>query len=479
VSIISLAGLKIKQTVGGEGTRGLAKFLAPDMLVGFFLAISTSGARDASLPFRVGIVSAGVVIFTLLAESRKFFFSGGDLEEFYFVRATAMSRAASALGLLVLDLAVAASIFAPVLILSPVGRAYPADLIAWYIVSVFFSVSFCFILLFLVALLPARAANRVLTLLQVAMALCLLAAFQLSARLEVSVDLGRFLGVSTALFTVTFFLFGLFSFSEKLVSKLNQNGYDSQSDLLRAVGRLEIPAFIRSNEERAGFLFFFANLFRNPQFRLSTVGVAGTPVMVAVYWSMQGTGLMRFGFMPGFRTADMVAPIASLTVSGVIVYYFLSQNILSSRDHEAAWQFQTCGGFNVGRFVLGVRKALLLTVHVPVTILVFAVLAIGNPLGVSLLTALTFYLLGHVAISWFSVMQRRFPFSVPFTQLGATETVNLLFMLGFSFLATVLLFFAYGNIGHLLMLNLFAFILVGVLEYFSTAIANKRVKLGA
>ncbi|HQT90681.1 MAG TPA: hypothetical protein PL001_01480, partial [Candidatus Kryptobacter bacterium] len=57
------------------------------------------------------------------------------------------------------------------------------------------------------------------------------------------------------------------------------------------------------------------------------------------------------------------------------------------------------------------------------------------------------------------------------------ETINLLFMLSFSFLVTTLLFLTYGNMEGLLMVNLFAFIFVGVLEYFSTAMVNKRVKL--
>jgi hypothetical protein len=477
LSIISLARFRIKQSIAGERPRGLIRFLAPDILVGFFLAVSSQRLSADSFPLRVTIVCVGVALFTLLAETRKFFTSGGDLESFYFVQPTASSRLAIGSAVTFLAVAASASIFLPATLASPAGRAYPGQMLVWFLISVFISVSLYFLILLPVASLPPRAANRTLTLLQVAMALILLAAFQLSARLDVTVGFSGRLPAAAALFLGSFLLFTVFPFSERLISKLSDTGSESLANLLPLVERLKGFTLSRSHEEEAGFLFFLANLFRNSAFRLSTVGVAGTPVMVAVYWSMQHVRFMRFDMFPGMLTANFVAPVASLTVSGVLVYYFLYQNILTSRDYEAKWQFETSGVFDIGKFVLGVRKALLLSVHVPMTILVFSVLIIGNSFIGALATTVTFYLFGHVAVSWFSVMQKRFPFSVPFTRLGVTETVNLFFMLSFSFLVTSLLFLTYGNPKGLLMVNLFAFILVGVLEYFSTGIVNKRVKL--
>ncbi len=477
MSIVSLARFRIKQSIAGERPRGLIKFLAPDILVGFFLAISSQEMNSESFPLRVTIVCVGVALFTLLAETRKFFFSGGDMESFYFVQPTGASRLASASAVAFLDVAVSASIFLPAALASSAGRSYPGQMLIWFLISVFLSVSLYFLILFPVASLPRKAANRTLTLLQIAMALLLLAAFQLSARLDVPANFSGLLPAAAAIFLVSFLLFTAFPFPERLISKLSDTGSESPANLLPLVERLKRPTLSRSREEEAGFLFFLANLFRNSTFRLSTVGVAGTPVMVAVYWSMQHVRFIRFDVFPGMLTANFVAPIASLTVSGVLVYYFLYQNILSSRDYEAKWQFEACGDFDIGKFVLGLRKALLLSVHLPMTILIFSVLIVGNSFVVALATTITFYLFGHVAVSWFSVMQKRFPFSVPFTRLGAAETINLLFMLSFSFLVTTLLFVTYGNMEGLLTVNLFAFIFVGVLEYFSTAIVNKRVKL--
>ncbi len=476
--IASLVRLKLKQIIGGEGARGLIKFLAPDLLIGIFLAISSSGMDPESFPVRVAIVSACVLLFTSFAETRKFFFSGGDLENFYFLQPTALSRLASASGLLFLNLAVAGAIFLPLFIILPVVRSYPGEMMIWYVSSVFLSLSVYFILLFPVALLPVAAANRALTLLQVAMALCLLATFQFTANLVASLDALVFLQIATTLFAATFFLFAVFPISESMVLKLNGNIAGSATDLLAVVERLRKPALARSVEEQAGFMFFLANLFRNSSFRLSTVGVAGTPVMVAVYWSMKDVPFLGFSNFPGFVTANQVAPIASLAVSGVIVYYFLAQNMLSSRDHEAKWQFEICGEFDRGKFVLGARKAFLLFVHIPVTALVFAILMFSNGLAASLVTAVTFYSVGHVAISSYSVMQKRFPFSVPYTRIGATETITLLFMLGYSVAVTILLFVDYGSLGSLLKVSLFAFILVGIIEYYSVGIVNKRVKIG-
>lgn len=468
----------MKQTIGGEGIRGVVRFLAPDILVGLFLAISSSGMNAGSFPLRVAIVCSGVALFTLLAETRKFFFSGGDLEGFYFVQPTAMSRVASGSGLFLLNMAVSASIFLPVGVISPPGGFQAGEMAIWYLISVLVSLTAYLVILFVIAILPGKAANRTLTLLQIVMALGLLAAFQLSARLDVPSSGIAFLPEAAILFASAFVVFAALPVSERLISKLNENEPGSVTDLVPVAERLKMLTLARDDEEQAGFVFYLANLFRSSPFRLSTIGVAGTPVMVAIYWSVQNSRFITFNVFSGFVTANLVAPLTSLMVSGIIVYYFLTQNIMSSRDFEAKWQLESSGGFNYGRFVLGVRKGLLLTVHLPITILLFAVSIFTNPFLSSLITAVTFYSVGHVAISWFSIMQRRLPFSAPFTQLGAMETVNLLFMFGFSFLTTTVLFVTFGSLRSLLMVNLFALILVGVLEYFSTLIVNKRVKVG-
>lgn len=477
MSIITLVKFRIRQTIAGERAKGLLKFLAPDILVGLFLGISSEGIPVQYFPFRIMLVTVGICLFTSLAETRRFFFSAGDMEQFYFVQPTASSRLASVSGMIFLNLAIATSVFIPVIVVSPVGMAQPLEMIGWLLLSTCLSVSLYFVLLFLLSLLPDKGANRTLTVLQVLMALFLLAAFQLSARMELSVHTMWLIPFSVALLAITTFLFLAFPFSEKLVMKLGWNSSVSVTDLFAASERVKKLLMIHSADEEAGFMFFLANLFRNSSFRLSTIGVAGTPVMVAVYWSMQRIRLMRFNLFSGFFSPDFVAPIGSLVVSGIVVYYFLSQNILSSRDHDAVWMFKARKDFNKGRFVLGVRKGLLIIVHVPVTLVILLVSLFANPPLAAFAAAATYYFLVHVAISWFSAMQRRFPFSVPFAPLGVAETLNLLFMLAYSFLAIVALFAAYGNAGSLLTMNLFAFILIGILEYFSVGIVNRRVKL--
>lgn len=437
MSVIALIKFRINQAIAGERPRGLLKFLAPDFLVGFFLGISSDGIPARYFPFRVALVTVGVALFMSLAETRKFFFSGGDMEQFYFVQPTASARLSSVSGLIFLNLAISAAIFVPAVVLSPVAVTHPIQMLAWLLLSACTAISLNFLLLILLALLPREAANRALTLLQVLMALVLLAAFQLSARFKLSVHYAWLMPSSAGLFLLTSVLFAAFPFSESLVSKFSENGSASLADLFGVVERLKRPLLIRSGGEEAGFMFFLANLFRSSSFRLSTIGVAATPVMVAVYWSMQRVRFMRFDLFPDLLSADFVAPIASITVSGILVFYFLSQNVLSSRDHDARWLFESRKDLDAGRFVLGVRKGLLISVHVPVTILVFLVSMFGNTLPVSLITAATYYSLVHVAASWFSITQKRFPFSVPFTRIGLTETASLIFMLAYSFLVTV------------------------------------------
>ncbi len=478
MSIFSLIKFKVKQTVSGEKSRGLLKFLAPDILIGVFLAISSEGTLPEFFPIRVALVASGVILFTSLAETRRFFYSGGDIEKFYFVRPTAASRIASVSGLLFLDLMISAAVFVPVMVLAPFAAAVSAVMILYMLLTVAASVSVYFVFLFLIILLPPKAANRALTFLQVVMALALLAAFQLSVGIEMPADVS-WVPVSIALaFMAVSSLFVWLPASEAITEKLGHEDVAASGDLTGVVEKLKRPMLIRSEEEKAGVMFVISNLLRSSQFRLSTIGISATPVMVAVYWTMQRTRFMSFSGYHFFYGAESVAPAASLVVSGIVAWYFLSQNVLSSREYEASWIFGTAGEFDAGRFVLGVRKGLLVSVHVPVTFLILMVSLFANPAPVALATAATYYFMVHVAASWFSVMQRRFPFSVPFTPLGVSETVNLVFMLSYSFLSVLGFYFLYGNVGRLLMVNLLALILVGVLEYSSVGIVNKRVQPG-
>lgn len=478
MSVFSIIRFRIKQTISGEKSRGILKFLAPDILIGLFLGVSPDGSRAEYFCLRAAVVATGVALFTSLAETRRFFFSGGDTERFYFVRPTSSYRISSVSGMFVLNLLTVAAVFIPALLLNPGGLGFIARGIPWMLVSVCVSASIYFLLMILIASIPAAATNRALTFIQVIMALVLLATFQLSVRVGILLDAGLLIPAAAFIFLALSILFAVFPFSEMLVEKLGRESTGSIADLVGIAERLKKPLLIHYEEEKAGFMFFLSNLFRSSQFRLSTIGVAGTPVMVAIYWSMQRFPFMSFDPFHRNFAPDFIAPITSLVVSGIVVQYFLAQNVLSSRDHEAGWIFKVRGEFDSGKFVLGVRKGLLICVHVPVTILVFLVSLFTNPPIIALTVAATYYFIVHVAASWFSVAQRRFPFSVPFTPLGVPETVNLVFMLAYSLLAAMALIFAYGSAGKLLMVNILAFILIGVLEFSSVVIVNKRVKPG-
>ncbi len=478
MSVFSIIRFRIKQTISGEKSRGILKFLAPDFLIGLFLALSPDATLAGNFQLRMAIVAAGVGLFTALAETRRFFFSGGDIERFYFVRPTASSRIASVSAIIALNFLTVAAVFIPALLLYPGGAGFIARGIPWLLVSICSSASVYLLLMFAVASVPAGIANRALTSLQVIMALVLLATLQLSARVGMSLDAVPILSTVVLIFLALSVLFAVFPFSEMLVDKLGRESTGSIADLVGITERLKKPLLIHNEEETAGFMFFLSNLLRNSQFRLSTIAVAGTPVMVAIYWSMQRLPFMRFGPIYRNVSPDFIAPLTSIVVSGIVVQYFLSQNVLSSRDHEAGWLFRISGEFDTGKFVLGVRKGLLICVHVPVTILVFLASLFTNPPVVAVTVAATYYFVVHVAASWFSIAQRRFPFSVPFTPLGVPETVNLVYMLAYSLLATMALIFAYGSAGKLLMVNILAFILTGVLEFSSVVIVNNRVKPG-
>ncbi len=479
MSFISVAKLRIKQAIAGEKSRGLLKFLMPDFIIGIFVGISSGEMKFAYFSARIIMVTIGVALFTSLAETRKFFYNGGDMERFYFVQPTLPSRLGSVSGVIFLDALVIAAVFVPAAAFSSILTAYPFMTAIWFLFLILISTTLYFIILLLLSLLPGRAADRTLTVLQGVMALVLLAAFQLSERFKLPLDPMPLIAFSILPFAVVSGAFAVFPASESLISKLSGSSSASLLNLYSGAEKLKRLILVRSAEEEAGFMFFISNLFRDASFRLSAIGVAATPVMITVFWSMQGTRFLDFSLYPGFNDPNFAAPIASLVVSGVLIFYFLCQNVLSSRDHEAIWLLRSQGNFNIGRFVMGVRKGILVSVHLPVTILVFLVSALTNPLGASLMTAATYYLLVHVAASWFSVMQKRFPFSAPFTRLGVTETVNLVFMLFYSMAVSVSLVLAYGNIVSLLMINSVALIFVGMIELFSVRIVNKRVRFSA
>ena len=78
MSVFSIIRFRIKQTISGEKSRGILKFLAPDILIGLFLGVSPDGSRAEYFCLRAAVVATGVALFTSLAETRRFFFSGGD-----------------------------------------------------------------------------------------------------------------------------------------------------------------------------------------------------------------------------------------------------------------------------------------------------------------------------------------------------------------------------------------------------------------
>jgi hypothetical protein len=206
--------------------------------------------------------------------------------------------------------------------------------------------------------------------------------------------------------------------------------------------------------------------------------MAATPVMVAIYWTLRGFHFIILNVSGILPRAEFAAPIGSLVASGVMVHYFLSKSLLGSKDHDAAWLFDANPRFSSGKFVKGVRKGFLVIVHVPMTMAVFIVIIHQASFLGSMLTALTFYLLTHVAVSFFSIMQKNLPFTMPFTQTESTGMTDLIFMIAYSFLIIFVLFMSYCKIENLLMLNLFAFILVGILEFSSVEIIDKRLKVG-
>ncbi len=475
--------LKLKQAVGEFGFRAALKFLAPDFFIGVFLAFSSKNESDASLALRLGMVSCGVALFTLVVETRKLFFTGGDLENFYFIQPTRASRSASLSAVIVLNLVIIFSVILPSVISTFPGSASFTKILSVCISAACFSSTLYLLMLFAVASMPRRAADLTLTILQIAMALALLSTFQLPSVAENLFGLGnsQITSYSLSLFScfmliVACSVFLAFPVQEGLISKLNQYSAVARVDLASFMEHIKGITMIASKEEEAGFMFFLSNIFRNSSFRLSTIGIAAMPIMIAIYWSVRGVYFLSFTALPAFFTVELVAPLASLTISGIMVYYFLSQNVLSSKDYEAKWMLKANSGFDVGKYMLGIRKSLLLVVHVPMVVVIFFIMLTGESILLATISALTYCFLTMAAASWFFIMQKRLPFSLPFTQIGSVDLLGMVSMFGYSFLVVIVLYFSYGNLENLLIVNLVAFLLIRVLELLSVKIVNSRVK---
>ena len=475
-TFLSLLTLRLKQTIGGEGPGGLMKFLSPNILVGVFLGVSSFSAERFAVQ-RAAIVATAVGLFTLIVESRKLFYSSGDVERFYFVQPNLLYRLTSVSAVLIVGLLVTSSVGVPFLLFSSLSR-FPGwigikDLLEGWIVAC----AAYLILISLLSLLPGKVVNLALTVLQIFFALSLVAMFQLSAGL--TSDLHTFAGVElpiAVLALISAFVL-IVPVPERITDSLRRESSTGRYDLMNFGEWYKRLTVVRGNEEEAGFVFFLSNLFRNSSFRLSTIAVAATPIMVAIYWSIRSARFVLAA--PGYTKAEMVAPLASLVVSGIIVHYFLSQNLLASRDTDASWFIRTASPFNTGRFVMGVRKALILTLQLPVTLLIFFALILKDSLAGSLLAALSFCSLTQFSVSWFSIMQRRLPFSQPFARVGRVETVNVIFLFAYSAIVTVALFFCYSRIEYVLAMNLLAFIFIGIMEFSSVSIVNKRINAAA
>jgi hypothetical protein len=475
--LYSVLKLRLKQVLGSFASGALFKFLAPDLLAGIMMALSIGNRADASFAARVGVVACGIALFTLIVETRKLFFTGGDVEDFYFVQPTRISRFASFSTIIILDLVVVLIAVIPSVLLVSFDTELLARILSASVLAVCFSTGIYLVVLFLISSLPKRVANSSLTITQILMALILLAMFQLPSVTENSFQVNSTQLIYGTLLLVSGILFFVFPIQEKLVAMLREDGSASNTNLVLATERLKKVVFMRSSEEEAGFLLFLSNIFRGRSFRLSTIGTAATPVMVSVYWALRGFHFVRFDMSGELPTSGFVAPIASLVTTGILVHYFLSQSLLGSIDHDAVWVFDTAPKFSFGKFVRGVRKSLLVAVQVPMTIAIFIVIIQRDNLVESTLTALTFYALTDIAACFFSIMQKNLPFTLPFTQFRSGGVIDLIFVLIYSFIATFALSVSYGNIGKLLMLILFAFILVGIIEFVSPGIIDKRMRL--
>ena len=468
--------LKLKQTVGSIDLGSIMKFLAPDFLVGLFMALASANRFDPNFVSRVGVVSCGIALFTLIVETRKLFFSGGDIEDFYFVLPTIISRFASFFSIVILNSAVIGSILLPLVIVIRPETELLFELMSISLSAIFLSSSTFFALASVIALGPGRIANITLTILQIAFALVLLAVFQIPSLAAIFPVTGNTLVLSLVSFMVVGSIFLIFPFQEKLIANLKEREFSSRSDFLSLIEKTGKIFFMKEDEEEAGFLFFLTQISRNHSFRLSAIGTAATPVMVAIYWILRGEHFINIHPRHFFFTAGSIAPLASLVTSGILVHYFLSQSLLASRDYEASWIFKAAPAFSFGKFVFGIRKAFSITVHFSMTVAVFIVAIQQDSIVESLLTAVTFYFLVHVSFSWFLSVQKDLPFSVPFTQIGTRGIVDLIFMICYSILVTFILFISYGSVRNLLLVNLFAFILIRMFDLFSVGIIDKRMK---
>lgn len=491
--LYSILKLKLRQVVGPFRADQILKFLAPDFLIGIFMALSNenniqmnpSAFLDETYAVKLGAVACGISLFTLIVETRKLFFTGGDVEDFYFVQPTKVSRLASLLTVMLINIVIIISVDVPTLLLVSSRGGLLTEIISASIFTFLFSSMFYLIIISVISSLPTKIANSFLTVFQILMALILLAVFQLplfAHNPSGSDGLFSIHGLLTLIACVMFVASSsvviFFPVQESLTLKLKDTESRSAVDLLPVIEKHGKILFLRSKEEKAGVLFFLSQALRNQTFRLSTIGTAAAPVMVAVYWALRGFHFVSFDLPGGMMVPELVAPLASLVVAGVLAHYFLSQSLLSSKDFAAAWLFEVNREFSFGKFVLGFRKGFLVTVQIPMTIAIFIASLNRNPIWESAITVLTFYLLTHVAISFFSTAQKSFPFTLPFPQITSGGAIDLIFLLGYSAFVTAALFICYGKMGSLLMLNIFAFILTCGLEFFSARIIDKRIKFG-
>ncbi len=90
--LYSILKLKLRQVVGPFRADQILKFLAPDFLIGIFMALSNenniqmnpSAFLDETYAVKLGAVACGISLFTLIVETRKLFFTGGDVRRFLF-----------------------------------------------------------------------------------------------------------------------------------------------------------------------------------------------------------------------------------------------------------------------------------------------------------------------------------------------------------------------------------------------------------
>ncbi|MGC8595782.1 MAG: hypothetical protein ACP5US_04480 [Candidatus Kryptoniota bacterium] len=460
-TFIEIVKLQLLKSFRRRGFKGVIRFLIPELLAGVLVSVAVNNNLSGQGSGFIFQVIFSTSLYILITESRKVFLIESDTEGFYFSPPTLQYHVAVFMSFVVISILVTAAVAAVPFFLSGSNTLFYIIVSGWLS-----SLNVFFVILIFVGFAGKNYVKFFLILFQIFSGIALLAVLESVGRRGYFFMNVQYIPVMLIALS---FLFSCFVFSST-TEKISDGLSTRRRHNFRGLDKFPLWArrvlLLNRDNEFAGFLFMVANFSRDHTLRLTLITLTAMPYVAALY------SLLSSGGIHGIDS--MIKPMISVIAVGIFSYYFLSESITVSSYSEGRWFFRAMPSFNAQAFINGCRKASVVFVHIPATLLVFTAALSVCPFAYALLFVLSYHSFTYTALAWYFAFTKNFPLSISFKTLGASSISNLFFAFGYSFISIwALLMFGIG-IKELILLDFSILALFAIIKLILPFVLNRQ-----